>query len=628
MIVVLAALCAYCSCQAAAAAAPNTMPRRRIAEPALFLENTGPQNLVELAMWDEFIVERLQHGGLAGRLAELLQKGVVMYSDYSGVDFPREAVRVFLPTFCGMMGIPCPSVEHVRSCDWGKVQVFVLKRSSGLLSGHRSCVFGDISERLPKELQEWLEAAAPSPKSSTDIISMSNHSIEEHLTRSASWAFPRCSTSYCHVHEHRCPSYPGAAYGETHSAFFLELPNEQPSAKSLRRNDSDASTSSRNCVHEPWWSQKRVVPVAEDGTAERPLMMNLAGLTCVDFTSLGKQKRRAGTSDRYHSTWCEERRQLAKQNLEDIFFNECAERYPAEVMQREKFADTHHTVIVRFGPHEMGFPIRRRRTFTAGLNKETLVWIGPTEPCDVQREFDELFTRTVELTGDAFFVADQDDVLAWALNRSAKRKATLPTGWRSADMSTYFHSLVPPSGVLRRAVCDHRRESEGSLTGAFLCDIEQNSHMGTVPGPVVPSLNTHSDIWSYESQRFATPVDYLAMQGVDSHVKISGRRAVSPLTNVFKRVEEADVRLLVGNGIHIPVFAAWFAYVMGNTIRREHPHVPRPLAPASEDCEIADESSPLSSPAFASSWVAAESASSAASSSSAGAAVTAIVEVD
>ena len=76
---------------------------------------------------------------------------------------------------------------------------------------------------------------------------------------------------------------------------------------------------------------------------------------------------------------------------------------------------------------------------------------------------------------------------------------------------------------------------------------------------------------------------------------------VSPLTNVFKRVEEADVRLLVGNGIHIPVFAAWFAYVMGNTIRREHPHVPRPLAPASEDCEIADESSPLSSPAFASS---------------------------
>jgi len=562
------------------------MPRRRIAVPDPFLENTGPQDLLELSRWDDFIVRRLHHGGLAGRCAELLSKGVVMYSDYSGIDFPREAVRVFVPAFFGIMGLPCPSVEHVRSCDWGKVQIYVLKRSSRLLGASRSCVFGDMSERLPKELQEWLDAATPGPKSTSDVVSLSNQAIEEHMTRIASWAFPRCSTSYCYVHERRCPSYPASAYGDTHSAFFLELPNEQPLKKALRRNDSDASASSRNCVYETWWAERRVAPVAEDGSPERPLMASIAGLTCTDWTSLGKQMRRAGSSDRYHSTYIEERRALAKQNLEDIFITECAERYSAEVMQREKLADTHHVVIVRFGPQEMGFPIRRRRTFTSGLNRETLVWIGPTDPGDVQREFDELFTRTVELTGDAFFVADEADVLSWVRDRSAKRKSTLPPDWKTANMSTYFHMLVPPGGVRRKAVYDHLRKSEGSLTGAFLCDIEQNSHMGSVPGPIVPALNTHSDIFSYESNRFATRVDYLAMLGIDSHVKVCGRRGVSPLTDVFKKLDEADVRLLVGNGIHVPVIAAWFAYVMGNTIRREHPRVHRPLAPGSEEDEI------------------------------------------
>ena len=122
------------------------MPRRKHVGPAAFLENTGPQDLAELAKWDDFIVDVLRRAGLAGRVVEVLRSGAVMYSDYSGIDFPRESEKIIVPAVFKSLDIQCPIVEHVRSCDWGLVQLFALRRSSRLFSECRSCVFGDLSE--------------------------------------------------------------------------------------------------------------------------------------------------------------------------------------------------------------------------------------------------------------------------------------------------------------------------------------------------------------------------------------------------------------------------------------------------------------------------------------------------
>jgi hypothetical protein len=556
------------------------MSRRRAVMPTPFLENRGPENLTELSQWDEFIVQKAMSAGLAGRMVEMLMGGCIMNSDYSGADFTRESVRIIMMSMYAAFGLPLPPTEHVRSCDWGALQMSMLKKQSKMLSDSRGCVFENMLDRLPLSLQQWLTDAAPNRNDNVNKARKANADIWEHLNRNASWAFPPTSSSYCQMHKHKCPTYPGTMYTPSHSAFFLELPDEQPQPKrACRRYDSDVSSvASLPGLYEPWWAQRRVVPRMDDGSCVRPLIVNIAGVTCLEYTSLGKQKRDGGCHDLYHSVWSLERQQVARQGLEDVYFSECADRYPAESLQVDKFSETHCVVVLRTCPSQMGFPIRRRRRYTAGLNKQTCIWVGPSTQEDVNLEFQALFHRTLELTGDTFFVADEGQVLSWVLDRTAKRKtqSRLPDTF-GTNMETYFQALVPQGGVQRKSLYDALRQTEGGLAGAFLIDIEQNPHQGSVPGPVVPALCTHSDIFSYESQRFAIACEYLAMQGADSHSKLSGGRGISKFARMFETITESETRHLVGNGIHIAVFAAWFVYVMGNTIRREIPTIAAPL---------------------------------------------------
>ena len=99
------------------------------------------------------------------------------------------------------------------------------------------------------------------------------------------------------------------------------------------------------------------------------------------------------------------------------------------------------------------------------------------------------------------------------------------------------------------------------------CDIEQTPNVGSSLGVTAPSLNTHAEIWSYKPARFAVKNEYAATQGVDAYRKISGRRPLSPLLRCWPKIDEPDARLLAGNGLHVAVLAAWFAYVTGNARR-------------------------------------------------------------
>ena len=77
--------------------------------------------------------------------------------------------------------------------------------------------------------------------------------------------------------------------------------------------------------------------------------------------------------------------------------------------------DTHWVLHVVFGPLEMRIPIRRRRALMAGLNRRTMVWTGQQDLAAIQAEFESLFNRTCELSGDVFFLAEQEEVHQWVL---------------------------------------------------------------------------------------------------------------------------------------------------------------------------------------------------------------------
>ena len=443
----------------------------------------GPESEKELAQWDSFIAERLMERGLAHQAVTTLAHGVVVHSDYSGFDFSREAIRLAVPMLAEKCGVAAPMVKHLRSADWGVLQQNVLKKQARLLDDGDTCVMKDFSERMHPDAQNWIDSAMPEKSASDAEWLAANTAVAEFLDKNGCWVFAPDAMCSCITHNRMCPAYPAAVF-QSGGAAFLTMATVDDTGGAGRK--SQRVGSSGQAAKRPWWAS---VPEAED-KSKGPLFMSVHGLTCTDFTSLGKQKRSAGKTDRYHSQWRQERKQLAKWGLEDLYLTECSDRYPAEQAQAE-LEETHILVSARASPIDMGFPHRRKRSFGAGLNKACMVWTGP-EPHLVEADFKDLIRRTVELTGDVYFVADELEQHQWLRERISKRKAQLPQNYKQVPMTELFHLLLPRAGLQRMAVYGGLRGEQGALNGSFLVDSEQNSHSGSVSGPMVPPLNTHT----------------------------------------------------------------------------------------------------------------------------------------
>jgi hypothetical protein len=237
---------------------------------------------------------------------------------------------------------------------------------------------------------------------------------------------------------------------------------------------------------------------------------------------------------------------------------------------------------INIEPTDLSFPIRRRRSFSIGVSLATMVWVGPPTDAFLQDEFMELFRRTVELSGDVFFAASALEVQDFVESKAKRRKVGLPDGYKDMPMSEFLHLMVSRTAFERKVVYDSLQEEMGGLGGAFVVDLEQSAHAST-PGAIAPSMNTHSEHYSYDSKRLAIDAEYLLMQGVDAHPRFKGSRGDSPLVNSFKGMSYNDYRFLSGNGIHVPVFAAWFLFAMGYIRRRVFPSVEQSLG----DAEVA-----------------------------------------
>jgi hypothetical protein len=184
-----------------------------------------------------------------------------------------------------------------------------------------------------------------------------------------------------------------------------------------------------------------------------------------------------------------------------------------------------------------------------------------------------------------FFAASALEVQDFVETRAKRRKVGLPESYKSVPMSEFLHLMVSRTAVERKEIYDSLQDEMGGLGGAFVVDLEQSAHAST-PGAIAPSMNTHSEHYSYESKRLAIDEEYLLMQGVDAHPRFRGSRGESPLVASFKGLGLSynEYRFLAGNGIHVPVFAAWFLFSMGYIRRREVSTVEKSLG----DAEVAE----------------------------------------
>lgn len=121
------------------------LQRACLASSSSFLCNRGPESKEELAAWDEHWLQALGPSRVA-RVLDTLRNGAVYTTDFSGMDFPKEALAIIARAVaCDREESSQPLFRHVRSSDWGDLQRNVLVELSARETlGGTACVFGDL----------------------------------------------------------------------------------------------------------------------------------------------------------------------------------------------------------------------------------------------------------------------------------------------------------------------------------------------------------------------------------------------------------------------------------------------------------------------------------------------------
>eukprot|EP00971_Amphidinium_carterae_P323184 6422726-Amphidinium_carterae.2 len=388
--------------------------RRRVGRPsssdlkAVALETypPGPSTCEALGSWPDHVADGLASSGndseLTHRLWRHFHEGLRVSTDYSGMDCCREGFRLTLAALIKKHKWHPSSLapqplrwDHV--CDIAPLAQQVLLETTPA----DTCVFSDILHRLPQEAQSWISAASPSRSDAATAAAAEAYSeIKTWVDENAKWLYPDAATSYCLRHKCNCRVVKDSS--GTDSTEMTQM--------SVMKDSSGTDSAEMSVMKDSSGT--------DSAEMKRPLVLNIAGVSCLPWTIVGKQEGFGSPCEVPHTVWVYERRERALCGQEDLVLVECTPRYPVPVTLGEPLQDSHHTVSIVTGPEQMGWPHRRTRKLAACISKKTCFWTGPVTDAEVAEDFRSRFNRGVVLAGSAFFMASEEDDL--------KRNRTVP----------------------------------------------------------------------------------------------------------------------------------------------------------------------------------------------------------
>ena len=218
---------------------------------------------------------------------------------------------------------------------------------------------------------------------------------------------------------------------------------------------------------------------------------------------------------------------------------------------------------------------------------------------DHEAEFRALFSRSIEMTGDAYFVADESEVRAEYQRLVALRGAPLPSTFDISDPKV-VSKLLSPSAALRIKEWEKLREAKQAPDGTYLADIEHNAH-GKAPasGWLHPTMDTHALIYSWSAKRMGVGMEQFGVHGLHVHPPTMVDWQC-PFVELLKSLSPAKQRFLVGNSLLLPAVAAFVWYIMSNLQCRDV-ITPMPRVINNEHRGEGDDDDLLDEPAAASS---------------------------
>ena len=365
----------------------------------------GPATVEELFDWPARLIADLLNHPADGcdegarrcqTLLGHLHRGIAASSDFSGWDSQAEALRLAVAALYKNMPRDGNSrgIAWLRSCDSALLPRRLLCNMAAR-EDTGACVFGHLEDRLGEEVKAMVASLLPPAGASKEACIAAHAAIAVVLRDNAQIAFAVDGASWCFRHQRRCPAY---LCGALHMAQVecAEIEGSSMLAKA-----------SLECNTKTWWRMPRAIAKMTsrddgnaaqraylgrimDGISERtngedlcegsdsdsdheaqgnPLVLTWGSTVCHGYTQLGKQLREADPGEVSHNIWVQERSQLCKLGLEDLYFHENSVRYPVQARQAFALSDTHIVKSIDIGGLALGLPYDRVRRLTAGWSK-------------------------------------------------------------------------------------------------------------------------------------------------------------------------------------------------------------------------------------------------------------------
>jgi hypothetical protein len=538
----------------------------------------GPTSAEEVGDWPSRLVESLQKGTDGSsdeamlRLRTNLLRGVYVRSDYSGFECAQEALRCAVEALKSKLGWEFASkpIVFTQTCDVLPVPLEVLVAASVQLHNSETCVFNDLTSRLPVKAQKWIEAARPGTGDSKEDKVAAHRAIGEWLETNSAWIFGADTKCHCLVHGQACPVHRDAAPG--------------PSSTEARAGTTGAGGSASASSSSAWSSPKAAssssstastVPAMTGGKPD-PLRVAVGGISCLPWTKTGLCEGHASACEVPHNVWLCERAELAVKLLEDLFFLECTPRYPIH-LARQRLRNTHLVISIQDGPEYHGWPHKRLRLLAAGISTQTLEWLGPDSDKAIAKDYADKFHRAVKVAGDVLIASPREDELKEMVRLAAAQGYHVTAQeLDTVDEDELLRMMFPPGGVQRfkEWMAKFSNQAEGSHTLLFDMDHHPDTR-GTTAGEDRPVNLRHGTLIAAKRDqggavkwRLATGLDFLTAMGFHAFPQVAGQWGLSPMMPILSHLKNNQLHSLIGNGMHLVTQATWMVYVLSNVSKR------------------------------------------------------------
>lgn len=218
----------------------------------------------------------------------------------------------------------------------------------------------------------------------------------------------------------------------------------------------------------------------------------------------------------------------------------------------------------------LGWPVRRTRMFSAGLNRNKIAWLGPESSEDLLEDFMSFFAASVEVDGGVFLISSEEDVLA-----EEKRMARCRGHNFFSDVTKLEkHQYLAPGQLVR---LEEYKRMYSNLQGecatkSFFADLDQNvkgAGGASTAGSMIPSLLTHTALYACHSDadRLVTPEELYFAHGYNC-IKLPKDSAARScrIKGCLKKLTAPQQIQLLGNGWHLAVLSSWVTYILSHCV--------------------------------------------------------------